>query len=233
MQRPAPPAFFGEKQAAAYDQKFAKLAPMKDALHLLIGAVLGSLPEDARILCVGAGTGAELLNLARRFPHWRFTAVEPSAPMLAICRQQVEQNGLASRCELHEGYLESLPLSEPFDAATSLLVSQFILDPQDRIRFFQEVARRLRPEGTLVVADLASDTASPVYDRLLEVWFQLMQLADPPAESMEKIRAAYERDVAVLPPDQVTSMIEAGGFDTPVQFLQTALIHAWSARRAP
>ncbi len=232
MKRPAPPAFFDEKQAANYVQKFARLAPMKDVLHLLIAAVLGSLPENARVLCVGAGTGAELLHLAKRFPRWRFTAVEPSAPMLAICRQQVEQSGIASRCELHEGYLESLPQSEPFDAATSLLVSQFILDPQDRVQYFRGIAGRLRPGGSLVIADLAADITSPAYERLLEVWFQLMKLADPPAESLEKIRAAYVRDVAVLPPDQVTSMIEAGGFDTPIQFLQTGLIHAWSTRRA-
>lgn len=88
MQLPEPAFAFGEAHAAAYDQRFAKLAPMRDALHLLIGAVLADLPADARILSVGAGTGHELIYLARKFPQWRFAVVEPSAPMLEICRQE-------------------------------------------------------------------------------------------------------------------------------------------------
>ena len=95
------------------------------------------------MLCVGAGTGAELSYLAERFPGWRFTAVEPSAPMLEVCRRRAEAQGIEGRCIFHEGYLESLPPSEPFDAATSLLVSQFILDPEERSGFFRAIAGRL------------------------------------------------------------------------------------------
>src|SRR4051794_1322180 len=77
-----------------------------------------------------AGTGHELICLADRFPGWRFVAVEPSASMLDVCRRKAEERGIAARCELHEGYLESLPPGEAFDAAISLslLVSQFIHD---------------------------------------------------------------------------------------------------------
>jgi hypothetical protein len=38
MPRPEPPAAFGPEHAAAYDQRYAKLAPMRDALHLLTSA---------------------------------------------------------------------------------------------------------------------------------------------------------------------------------------------------
>jgi hypothetical protein len=44
--------------------------------------------------------------------------------------------------------------------------------------------------------------------------------------------ADRRRDVAVLPPEEVAGIISAGGFDSPIQFLQTGLIRAWSARRA-
>ncbi|MFT7681755.1 MAG: tRNA (cmo5U34)-methyltransferase [Moritella dasanensis] len=37
---------------------------MKDALHLSIRILLSDLPENANILCVGAGTGAELIYLS-------------------------------------------------------------------------------------------------------------------------------------------------------------------------
>jgi tRNA (cmo5U34)-methyltransferase len=79
---------FDQERASSYDKRFAKLAPMRDALHLLIHMVLAELPAHARILCVGVGTGSELLALAHAFPQWRFTAVDPAAPMLDICRQR-------------------------------------------------------------------------------------------------------------------------------------------------
>ena len=37
--------------------------------------------------------------------------------------------------------------------------------------------------------------------------------------------------VAVLPPEEVGGLIAAGGFEKPIQFLQTGLIRAWYARR--
>lgn len=55
------PVFFGKEQASSYDQQWAKLAPIRDALHLLLRIRLSELPNDAHILCIGVGTGSELL----------------------------------------------------------------------------------------------------------------------------------------------------------------------------
>ncbi|MES2594413.1 MAG: class I SAM-dependent methyltransferase [Verrucomicrobiota bacterium] len=233
MSLPSPPAAFGPEHAAAYDQRFAKLTPMRDALHLLTGAILADLPADARILCVGAGTGHELLYLAEKFPQWQFTAVEPSAPMLHLCRQKAEASGIAHRCVFHEGYLDTLPPSEPFDAATSLLVSQFILDPVARTGFFRTIGSRLLSGGHLISADLASDTSSATYQSLLEIWLRLMRETGSPPEQLARLPEVYQKDVAVLPLGQVATFITSAGFDTPVQFLQTCLIHAWHARWMP
>jgi tRNA (cmo5U34)-methyltransferase len=108
-----------DKQASSYDQQWSTMAPINGALHLLTSAVLGELPPNAHILCVGAGTGAEVLYLARRFPAWRFTAVEPSTAMLDLFRRRAEEQGIASRCVFHPGYLDSLPSADAFDAATA------------------------------------------------------------------------------------------------------------------
>lgn len=80
-------------------------------------------------------------------------------------------------------------------------------------------------------ADLASDTASPNYQNLLEVWLRLMRGTGSPPEQIEKLREAYGRDVALLSVDRISSIIASGGFETPVLFLQTGLIHAWYARQ--
>ncbi|WP_162656101.1 class I SAM-dependent methyltransferase [Tuwongella immobilis] len=232
MSQNEPLVAFDQSHAASYDQRFAKLAGLRDALHLLTGAILADLPADARILCVGAGTGAEVIALAQKFPGWQFALVEPSAPMLEVCRRKAEDCGITARCEFHRGYLDSLPPSEPFHAATSLLVSQFILAPEARIAFFRGIAERLRSGGTLVSADLASDTSSDEYQRLLEIWIRLMRETGSPPEQLEKMRVVYGRDVAVLPVEQIRSMIAEGGFQSPILFLQTGLIHAWTAQRS-
>jgi tRNA (cmo5U34)-methyltransferase len=227
-----PRVSFDQQHASTYDQQWAKLAPVRDALHLLIGAVFSDLPAEARLLCVGAGTGNEILYLARRFPRWRFTAVEPSAPMLDVCRRRADEDGIASRCVFHEGYVDSVPRSEPFDAATSLLVSQFIVEREARTDFFRSIAERLRPGGLLASADLASDMNSPVYQSLLDVWLRMMKAADVAPENLERFRAAYGRDVAVLPAEDIRAMIVTAGFEAPIQFFQGGLIHAWYCERS-
>lgn len=231
MKNQEPAVVFDQERASSYDKQFAKLAPLRDALHLLMRVILSELPTDARILCVGAGTGSELIYLAQSFPQWRFTAVEPAKAMLDICRQKTEEHGIASRCTFHEGYLDSLPASDAFDAATCLLVSHFILQPDERSNFFRQIAARLRPDGYLVSADLVSDMSTSEYQSLFEVWLRMLKYSEVPVEQIEKVGATFGRDVALLPAQKVESIIASSGFDSPVLFLQTLLIHAWYARR--
>lgn len=220
-----------DQQAGVYDQQWAKLAPFRDGIHLLAASVFSGLPRDARMLCVGAGTGAEIHFFADRFPGWTFVAVEPSGGMVSAARSRAEAHGYDKRCEFHTGYLESLPELAPFDAATSLLVSHFLLHPGERMAFFRAIADRLKPEGMLVTSDLSADTASPLYPDLLEVWMRALSGADLSAERLQQMRAAYDKDVSILPPSSVEAIVASGGFQPPVQCYQAGLIHAWYARR--
>jgi tRNA (cmo5U34)-methyltransferase len=220
-----------DQQAGLYDEQWARLAPFRDGLHLLAASAFAALPDTARVLCVGAGTGAEIHFFARRFPRWEFVAVEPSAGMVRAAKARAESNGYAGRCHFHAGYLESLPAGAPFDAATSLLVSQFLLDPGQRTGFFRAIADRLTPHGMLVSSDLAADTGAASYPGLLELWCRTMSGAALSPERLGKMRAAYETDVAILPPARVEAIIAAGGFAPPLPIYQAGLIHAWACRR--
>jgi tRNA (cmo5U34)-methyltransferase len=221
-----------DRMASSYDSKLARMAPINNGLYFLLESVLAELPQEARILCVGVGTGTELIHLAGVFPGWRFTAVEPSGAMLDVCRKRVDEVGLSSRCRFQDGYLESLPVEEIHDAATCFLVSQFILDPRARSDFFRQIANRLVPGGILANADLSADVESEDYDALLAVWHRVMATSAVSVEGLNRMKAGYAKDVAILPPVSVASIIECGGFDTPVQFFQAGLIHGWFAKRA-
>jgi tRNA (cmo5U34)-methyltransferase len=229
MQRHELEAVF-DRSASTYDQHLSRLAPLLEALQQLVDATLTDLPENSRILCVGAGTGSELIELARRHPRWTFTAVEPSVRMLEVCQQKTKDAGVFSRCIFHAGYLDSLPATEGFDAATAILVSQFLPDREARIEFFRSIGARLRPGGWLVSADLAADTASPAYELLLTTWWRLMRATDSP-DGLNQLRNAYARDVAIVPPAALAEIIASAGFAAPVPFFQSGLLHAWFAQR--
>lgn len=221
-----------DRQAPNYDQQWQKMAPIRECLYLFLESIFAKLDSEARVLCVGAGTGKELIFLAQRFPRWQFTVVEPSGAMLEACRQAAQNAHFSARCHFHEGYLDSLDVGEKHDAATCFLVSQFILEPNERSAFFRQIADKLKPEGILVSSDLASDTASENYQQLLGLWLTLMSKSEISNEDVIRMREAYSRDVAILPPGKVASIIAAGGFEAPVQFYQAGLIHAFFAKRA-
>jgi tRNA (cmo5U34)-methyltransferase len=233
MKSPESAIIFDQERASSYDQQFDALAPIRDALHLQIRIILSDLSVNANVLCVGVGTGAELIYLAQAFPQWWFTAVEPAAPMLDICRRKAEERGIASRCTFHQGYLDSLPSSDVFQAATCLLVSHFFMQSDERSHFFQQIAARLQPGGYLVSADLTADMATAEYQSLLEIWLRMLRYAELPTTEIEKFRTSYGRDVALLSPEKVASIMTEGGFDRPVLFYQSLLVRAWYAQRRP
>jgi tRNA (cmo5U34)-methyltransferase len=215
MNRDETAALF-DKQAAGYDSQWSRMAPVRDGLY---------------ILGVGVGTGAELAYLAARNPQWRFTAVEPSREMLDLCRRRAAADGFEDRCTFHHGFLETLGSDLSHDAATCFLVSQFLTDRSARAAFFRDIATRLRPAGILVNADLSSNTGADDFETLLPIWLDRMSATRVAPEAIARARAAYATDVAVLPAEQVQSIIEAAGFTRPVPFYQAGLLHAWCARR--
>jgi tRNA (cmo5U34)-methyltransferase len=146
--------------------------------------------------------------------------------MLARCRQRVEAAGLADRCVFHEGTMDTLEPAAPFDAATAILVSHFLVDTTARRQFFVDIARRLRPGGLLVACDLATELGSPTFDSLYEVWEGTLTRVGFPVS-----RESFGTAVGMLSPRSVEQLIASGGFDAPVAFFQALFMHAWYARR--
>jgi len=102
----------------------------------------------------------------------------------------------------------------------------------DRRKFFSDIAARIRPSGYLVSADLAFDMSTDAYKNIFTVWKQAMKYSEMSAEEIEMRLAAFGRKIAVIPPDEVESIVASSGFDTPVLFFQTLLIHAWFTKLA-
>lgn len=225
------PQFFDEKVAAAYDERNAKTAPIMENLHFLLRLVLRDLPADASVLCVGVGTGADILGLARAFPGWRFTGVEPSAPMLEICRRRLEENGLSGRTDLFRGYLSELPGPQKFDAVLCLLVAHFLRDEPERQALFDQMAARVKPAGYLVNAEISYDLSRPDYPEILEKWLALHKHAGASEESLGAMPKILRETLGVIAPEKTEEMMKRAGFTRPVEFFQSLLIRGWYARK--
>jgi tRNA (cmo5U34)-methyltransferase len=222
---------FNQRTAEAYDERFRKISPIRDNLDFLVRIVLDDLPAEARVLCVGVGTGTEIVELANAHPQWRFTGVEPSAPMLDVCRRKLVKNGLMGRCELVHGYVSDLPPGGGFDTVLCLLVTQFVTDAAERQKMFDDMARQLRTGGYLINAEISDDMSSPEFRDIIEKWKAMHRHAGATAQEAENIANVLAQHVAVEPPSAIERYLRNCGFSRPVQFFQSLLIHAWYARK--
>lgn len=224
---------FGKSAAETYDERFSKTRAIKDNLHLLIRLILDGLPSQASILCVGVGTGDDIIGLADAFPAWTFTGVDPSVHMLEVCRKRLQEHSLLSRCELVHGYLDDIPEGPRFDAVLCLLVTQFVKDAAARREMFKGMSERLKPGGCLINSEISDDMDSPEFQDMAEVWKAMHRFTGASEQKAQGVIQALRDHVAVEPPSVIEGYLRESGLALPVQFFQSLLIRAWYSRKSP
>ena len=135
------------------DPFFDSFAYTRRKLEQVLGHYLDRLPDGARLLDVGCGTGNLLQRLGGRF---ECAGCDPAEEMLE--RARAHNPG----AELHVAPAEKLPFEDGrFDAALLIEVVRYLDDPRPALR---EVARVLRPGGVALVtfAPAATTTLYPL-----------------------------------------------------------------------
>jgi len=227
----SPARRFDEERAAAYDDRIRRLSPGYDVLHDAIASVAASLlGGDAHVLAVGAGTGTEIVRLARVRPGWRFTAVDPSAEMLDQCRERVEEEGLGARVEYVCDRVGALPDESRFDAATSVFVAHFIQEPTAKQHFFRAIARRVRSGAPLILTDLYEGASGDAREQLTAAWRRAVRRSGMEAETVENAFARMDRQINFVPEDELVQILDETGFAAPTRFYQCFLWGAWWTR---
>ena len=221
--------FFDNVPAKIYDDNNSKFKAIADNLHFLIKLVLEKLPTDASILCVGVGTGVEISSLAKAFPHWRFSGIDPSASMLEGARERAKTEGFADRSEFFHGYLNQFQSTQKYDAVLCLYVMHFV--KEGRLEMFQDMASRLKPGGYLVDSEISADFDAPEFPGLLEGWKSMHRLGGAPEDKLATMQDTLKNILAVLPPQATEQMMRQSGLSTPVPFFQSLLIRGWYARK--
>ncbi|WP_375173810.1 class I SAM-dependent methyltransferase [Pseudooceanicola sp.] len=227
--RPAAPSVaFDTEMASAYDARNSALAPISDNMHFLIRLALEDLPDRARVLCVGVGTGAEILSLARARPGWRFIGVDPSPAMLSVCRDRLQAEGLMDRCDLIEGYVQDAP-SDTCDVVLSVLVAHFIRR-EDRPAFYTAIRERVKPGGVYVTAEICQDLTSPEYPEMLTYWKRVQSRMGATPESLENLPELLRANLGVISPEETRALLTAAGFTSVTEFFQAIMIRGFIAR---
>ena len=221
--------FFNQEHAEAYDRRNSGLKPISNCLHFLTELVLARLPDKARILCVGIGTGAEVLPLAAVRPDWTFVGVDPSPDMLAVGRHRLAEAGVLSRCELYQGYVDDAP-EEQFDAVICLFVAHFI-QLEDRPAFYRAIYDRLAPGGMFVSAEISDDLDAPEAAAKLEDWKQVQARMGATPESLATLGETLRNVLGVVSPAITTDLWREAGFSLPVPFFQAFMVCGWHAQR--
>jgi SAM-dependent methyltransferase len=130
-------------------------------------AVLGVMPPRiGAFLDIGTGTGRLLELVAPRAE--RAFGVDASRDMLALARARFAQHGMADRCAVRQADMYRLPLPDgAFDVVALQMVLHYADDPAAALA---EAARVLRPDGLLVVVDLAPHERSDLLEQHAHRW---------------------------------------------------------------
>ncbi len=229
------PAKFDHSRAAEYETQSRIALAGYDACHELatcmLTAVLGS-GGAAHILVAGAGgTAREIIVAGALEPGWRFTAVDPSQPMLDLAVARLKDAGLIERTEVRLGHVEDLPAHERFDAATLIGVIHHLPGEDSKRAVLQAIATRLRPGAPLILAGNHGAYASrPV---LLAAWGERWRMhGATPGEVEAKLGKILEGADPPASEEAVAKLLGSAGFEPPERFFSSLFWGAWMARRA-
>ncbi|MEN9869770.1 MAG: hypothetical protein RLZZ171_753, partial [Cyanobacteriota bacterium] len=225
-----------------YDLDIRKAIPGYESLHGMTQSLLQtSLSTSARLLIVGSGTGMELVNYSKPNPEWLLTGVDPASEMMAIglrprcaiAQAELAAQGLQKRVNLHTGYVNSLPETEPMDAATLMLVMHFLTDDGAKLQLLKDIAQRLKPGAKFILADLYGDQSASYFSQFTKAW-QALYFSQLDDETRTKAEANFQTSISnsihFVTEARIIELIEAAGFSQINKFYNAFLFGGWIAQ---
>jgi tRNA (cmo5U34)-methyltransferase len=218
------------KGAAGYDERIRKTFPFYETIHTAINAVLRVyLGPESELLIVGAGTGAEILELGKTNPGWRFLGVDPAKPMLDLAKEKIEAAGLTDRVTLFNGLVRDLPMGKLSDGATSAMIMHFVPDDGGKIEFLRSIASHLKPGAPFVLMDASGDLNAPESELLIEAWKQQQVLAGVKRDEVESGMKERMKTIHFVSPSRMNQLLAEAGFHRIQRFFQNFIVGGWIA----
>lgn len=152
---------FFDLHARQWDELSRTLLPIPDYRDKLLAAV----PAGGKLLEIGVGTGALLVDLAGSGRD--IVGVDHSPAMLEEARRRLQRSGI-SDIDLRLGEMAHLPLP---DRSVECVIANMVLHhAADPLAVIGEAGRVLVAGGLLVIADLARHEREAARDQLADQW---------------------------------------------------------------
>ena len=203
-------------------------APGHSGMLQMTGVLLEErVPENGKVLVIGAGGGLEIRYLAGIANGWRFVGVDPAPAMLALA-QATAGPVAGERLELIKGTVVDAPM-EPFDAATCILVIGLIADDGSKLALLKEVRRRLKRKAPFVLVDQCIDHAAADAGLRLDRYaaYALRSGVDP--ETVAGAKRAVGSLASMVPASRNEQLLEEAGFKEIEVFYVAMAWRGWVA----
>lgn len=199
---PEPELMDDEQQSVAYAR-----ADFSTSNQLFVDSLVSDFPArlDA-VVDIGCGPADVVIRLARAAPAAAITAIDGSAPMIALGREAARAAGVENRLTLlHTRIPGPPPASQAFDAVLSKDLLHHLHDPRV---LWDEVRRLGRPGAAVYVMDLVRPDSVEAAQAMVQ----------DGAASEDPIlqRDFFASLLAAFTPDEVRQQLRDAGLDLTV-----------------
>jgi ubiquinone/menaquinone biosynthesis C-methylase UbiE len=199
---PEPELMDDEQQSIAYAQ-----ADFSTSNQLFVDSLVRDFPAQLRaVVDIGCGPADVVIRLARAAPGATITAIDGSAPMIALGRAAARAAGVDDRLTLLHARIPGPPPSaQAFDAVLSKDLLHHLPDPAV---LWNEVKRLGRPGAAVYVMDLLRPETPEAAQAMVQ---EGAGSEDPILQ-----RDFYNSLLAAFTMDEVRSQLSAAGLDLTV-----------------
>ena len=192
-----------ERQSIAYAR-----ADFSSSNQFFVDGLINDFPRPlSTAVDIGCGPGDVMIRLARALPDLHITAIDASAPMIALARGAVITEGLSDRIELVQGYVPGVALkAHSFDVVLSKDLLHHVPDPSV---LWKEIARLARPRAVIYVMDLVRPSTPEEARRIVD---RVAAREDPILRE-----DFYNSLCAAFTVDELREQVAAAGLDLEVR----------------
>ncbi len=211
---------FNTNKVDKYDENIARVMPGYQTSHELVQYLLeDTLPATSKILVAGCGTGKEIIDYSTNNLQWQFLGFDPSEKMISIAKDKMIANNCADKVHFVTGLIDDVSEGD-FDAATSILVMQFIQSNEEIQDFLNGISGKLKSGAPLVLVYLEGDKNLKEYQILNSAW--KAQQLDTRNDDQSVIEEFTQREdkTRFISRKDINTFLNKAGFSEPVNFFK-------------
>ena len=170
--------------ATEYDDNIGKTMPFYDMFHANTIALVEVVRQEPQTwLDAGCGTGTLVAKASEHFEQTRFIRADPSAAMLALAQEKLEDKN----CQFVSGGTEELNLaSESLDVITGILANHDYSSLEKKRLAVENCFRMLRPGGIYINFESFKPASERGLQIALECWPRAQLARGKKEEAVEK-----------------------------------------------